>query len=451
MRSRAIICFLLGLIGAAPMVVLTPPFQVPDESQHFLRAFQLSELQVRGIVLDGEAGAVLPSALIELIERFLGTRAVFADRPITANPLGQTWTALSWPLDPDRREFISLTYLVYPPPSYLPQVIAIATGRWLGAGPLGLLYMSRLANALAAVSVLAWAVSMMPVGRELMMLFGLLPMAVYEYASASPDAAAITTAFLFTAVALRCLLRAHWSPREVALAVVSGLLFCGHKPVYAPLLLIGLPAALVRGRVRHVLLVHAVIIVVVLGGVAAWLRFAALGLSRPEWSSAPGQASFIEGHPLGFIWIIADSFWHAHLYFRSAVGVFGWLMLPLTTVAYVFPVCGFLLGTLAQPWNGPKLSIVAVAWNAVLLTGVGFLIMTSAYLLWNTVGSARVEHVQGRYFLPLLALAAAAWCSAVRVLLSRRESLAAFLMLVAVIGVEYAAADLTIVRAYHVF
>jgi len=33
----------------------------------------------------------------------------------------------------------------------LPQAIAIAAGRWLGAGPLALLYRGRLANALLAL------------------------------------------------------------------------------------------------------------------------------------------------------------------------------------------------------------------------------------------------------------------------------------------------------------
>ena len=104
----ALICFLLGLLGALPLVALTPPFQVPDESQHFLRAYQLSELRIGAIVQDGETKAMLPSSLIELIERFLGTRAVLAPRPITAQPLQQTWMALDWPLEPRRRELVSL-------------------------------------------------------------------------------------------------------------------------------------------------------------------------------------------------------------------------------------------------------------------------------------------------------------------------------------------------------
>src|SRR5207244_9718047 len=106
---------------------------------------------------------------------------------------------------------VSLQYTTYPPSPYLPQAIAIAAGRWLGAGPLALLYIGRLANALVALIVLASAVRLMPIGRELTMLFGLLPMAIYQYASVSPDAAVITTAFLFTAVALRGQLRASWT------------------------------------------------------------------------------------------------------------------------------------------------------------------------------------------------------------------------------------------------
>ena len=272
--SPGLVCFLLGLLGTLPLVVLTPPFQVVDEHQHFLRAYEVSELRMRAIVQDGEMKAMLPSSLIELIESFFGTRAVFAPRPITAQPLQQTWMALDRPLEPGRRELVSVMYNTYPPPPYLPQAIAIAVGRWLGAGPLALLYLGRLANALVALIVLASAVRLMPIGRELTMLFGLLPMAISEYASVSPDAAVITTAFLFTAVALRGQLANRWTAGEVALAMASGLFFCLQKPVYTPLLLVGLPAALMRGRVKHTLLVHAAIVAIVLGSTVAWMGFA---------------------------------------------------------------------------------------------------------------------------------------------------------------------------------
>src|SRR4051794_3397381 len=99
---------------------------------------------------------MLPSSLIELTEDFLRTRAIHTDdRRITAQPLRRTLLALARPLEPDRWEFVDFTSTVfYSPLPYLPQAIAIMVGRWAGAGPLALLYLARLANALVAVALL---------------------------------------------------------------------------------------------------------------------------------------------------------------------------------------------------------------------------------------------------------------------------------------------------------
>jgi uncharacterized membrane protein len=79
------------------------------------------------------------------------------------------------------------------------------------------------------------------------------------------------------------------------------------------------------------------------------------------------------------------------------------------------------------------------------------LIMTAAYLFWNPVGSDMIHGVQGRYFLPLLALLAALWCSVVPTSRSRRVSLAPFLALAGIILVQQGITDLTILEAYHEF
>jgi uncharacterized membrane protein len=311
--------------------------------------------------------------------------------------------------------------------------------------------LGRLANALVALIVLASAVKLVPIGRELTMFFGLLPMAIYEYGSVSADATVITTAFLFTAVALRAQLRGYWNPGEVALAVVTGLIFCTQKPVYAPLLLVALPAALVRERANHTLLVHAVIVVIVLGATAAWLRFTARYSSSPLGISVSDQATFIAAHPFAYAQTIARSFWYkGYFYYQSLVGVFDWLTLYLPNFAHLLPLGALLLGTLAQRRDGPRLPALAVAWAAMLLAGACMLIFTAGYLVWNDVRSWFVEGVQGRYFLPLLALVAATWCSIVRLRPSRRLSQAAFLVVTVIIAMELLT-NVAIVRAYQLF
>jgi uncharacterized membrane protein len=449
-----LVCFLLGLLGVVPLVVLTPPFQVPDEQEHFHRAFQLSELQLRGIVRDGRAGGVLPSSLIELSEHFLGTSAIHAERPITAQPLRQNWLALDRTLDPDRREFVDFSSTAfYSPMAYLPQVIAIVGGRWAGAGPLALLYLARLANALVAVALLTWAVRLMPIGREAVMVAGLLPMALYEYASAAPDAGVISTAFLFTAVALRMQLQGAWTVREVAVAAVTGLVFCSQKPVYAPLLVLGFPAALTDRPVKQTLLAQAVILVVALGATAFWISFSlSKDIAPLPGMSVTDQRAYIATHPLAYCKAIAHSLWsYSAFYYKSLVGVLGWLTLPLPKFAYLLPAVGLLISVVAQPRDTPRLSAYAVAWNVFLLTGCTFLIMTSIYLIFNQVGSWMIENVQGRYFIPLLPLFMATACSVVRLRTSGKASVLAFLMVTAIIAVELVTANITIVRTYRVF
>jgi uncharacterized membrane protein len=452
--SPAMVYFLLGLLGVVPMVVLTPPFQVPDEPQHFYRAYQLSELRMRGIVRDGAAGAILPSSLIELTDRFLGSRAIHTDRPITAQPLRDTWLAFDLPLDPGRREFVDFSGAApYSPLPYLPQTVAIAVARWAGAGPLALLYVARLANVLVVLTLLTWAVRIMPIGREALVVAGLLPMAAFEYASVSPDAAIIGTAFLFTAVALRGQLRGRWTACEVAVAAVSGLVFCSLKPVYAPLLVLALPATLTRGRMKHTLSVHAIILVVALGGTAIWLRFTSSVLVLPfPGTSLWDQANYIVVHPLAYARTIASSFWnHGDFYYYSLVGLLGWLTLYLPSFAYVLSAGALLLSVLVRPGYVARLPVYAVAWNTLLLGGSAALIMTAMYLYGTRVRWWIVEGVQGRYFLPLLALAVATACSVVRLRPSRKASQAAFLVVTAIIAAELLTTSVAIVRAYQLF
>jgi uncharacterized membrane protein len=295
-------------------------------------------------------------------------------------------------------------------------------------------------------------VRLMPIGREALMVVGLLPMAVFEYASAAPDASVIGTAFLFTAVALRAQLRGDWTAGEVAVAAVSGLVFCSQKPVYAPLLVLGLPAALTAGRAKETILAHAPILLVALGGTAFWIRF--------SWSRAllpyPGvnltdQATYIATHPLAYAETIARSFlYNGSFYYKSLVGVFGWMRLYLPNFAYVLPVIALLLGVLAQRVNAPRLPLYAVSWNVLLLGSSILLTMTALYLSFNPVGNRTVDVIQGRYFLPLLPLSIATACSVVTLRPSRRASPIAFLVATAIIAVELLTADMAIARAYQV-
>jgi uncharacterized membrane protein len=448
------VTFLLGLLGVLPMTILTPPFQVPDEQEHFHRAYQLSELQIIGSVRDGVAGGILPSSLIKLSEDFLGTRAIHAPkRPTTDQPLRQTWLKLDRPLDPDRREFVDFSSMVFSSPlSYLPQVFAIIGGRWAGAGPLTLFYLARLANAVVAVVLLSSAVRLMPIAPEAVMLVGLLPMALFEYASVSRDAAVIGTAFLFSAVALRAQLRGTWTVNEALIAAVSGLILCAEKFVYAPLLVLGLPAVLSSERARQTLLVHGAILTIALGGTAIWLRLASPTIVPLSWTNPSDQIIYIVAHPLTYCKLVVTTILHSSPYFYvSLIGILGWGTVRLPMFVYFIPAAALLLSVLTQPWSAPRLPTYAVGWNVLICASIVLLIVTADYLYFTGVGSESVGGLQGRYLIPLAPLAIATACSVPRLRRSQKVSQLAFLAVTATIAVETFAADLSIVWAYQIF
>jgi uncharacterized membrane protein len=150
--------------------------------------------------------------------------------------------------------------------------------------------------------------------------------------------------------------------------------------------------------------------------------------------------------------MIARSFWYyGDFYYQNMIGVLGWLSLYLPSAAYVLPAGALLLSVLAQPRHTPRLRASAAAWNVLLLGASVLLTMTWIYLYGNEVGAWMLWRVQGRYFLPLLALAVATVCSVVRLRPSRKASQVAFAVITVIIATELLIANLAIVRAYQLF
>ncbi len=450
--NPTLLCVLFGLLGTIPLAFLTPPFQVPDEGQHFARAYQISEGQLAGIVQNSEAGAILPSAIPELVERFLGTRAIHADRPLRNLPWAATSQARAIPLDPARREFVGFSGAVlYFPLPYLPQAAAIWAGRSAGLGVLDLLYAARLANALVAVLVLAWAVRLLPVGRWASLLIALFPMALFEYASASPDALMIAAAFLFTALALRARAR-DWTAGSAAVALACALIFCPLKVVYAPLLLLSLPASLLP-RVRWGALIgHLVLVGLVVGVTVFWLRFSALAVvTTRAGTDMAAQLAAMRIAPFRFLAVLLDSFRENGAFvYRSLYGVLGWLKIPFPPPIYWLPAIG-LLGCAIAEVPRPRLSRWWSLWDFGLVLASVVLIETALYIYWTPVGNSQVDGVQGRYFFPVLPALAASVFALIQGNASARVRL---LGRISVAGVLFGGVLLTyaaVVRAYAVF
>lgn len=396
----------IGTLTVIALTFITPPFQVPDEAQHFFRAYQISEGQLIADVESGTAGGYLPSSLPDLVKHFLGTTAIHADRPVRAHPFRVTKKMLSQPLNPEEREFVVFSGAAfYAPVAYAPQALAISIGKLSEASPLTMLYLCRLVNGLYALALLYWAISMFPIGRELVSFAALLPMASFLYASASPDAAMISTAVLFSALVLNRLVQDCWSASDTVVAIFSAITFCTVKPVYAPLLLIGFATALfAKNRVAAVSK-HALVLVVTLLVTIVWLKLSSSSVvNLRAGTNIPDQLSHVLREPFTFLMTVRHSLLWNELYYQQLIGVLGWLKVSLPSIAYYLPGLAFLLAWGAEEHKLSKKEHAFVVYNAALLGGCVLLVMIALYLAWTPVGNPTVDGVQGRYFLPLLPL-----------------------------------------------
>ncbi len=396
---------LLGALAALVFSFLTPPFQVPDESTHLFRSFQISEGQLLVIrKSQTSAGVLIPESLMQTKQAW-GQDIPF--HPEVRLDLERAWPSLGWSLEPERRRYKDIRGAAsYSPVPYLPQALGILVGRLVRAPPIALLYLARILNAAAALALCVWALRRLPCGRWPVFLMLLSPIFCFLRSSASPDAVTYSLAFANIASSLAIAFAPVLPDRRLAAAyVVSALLLFLSKHAYltVPLALaVGLANPVVKGRVVRLLLAAY------LPGaflVVAWLVFVAdVTVPVIPGSDPFAQLRFVLADPLRYAELLAGYLWATGpIHLAGLVGRLGWVDTPLP----VWLVIGYWLALAAvtvlaseprRPTSVQRLVLLACAGGGCLL------VVTLVYFL-APVGAGHIQGVQSRYFVPLLPLA----------------------------------------------
>jgi uncharacterized membrane protein len=403
---------LAGLLSGLVFLIVTPPFQVPDEPVHFYRAYALSEGEPWAARGAGGLGAVLPARLAELGTDLRGDLPFDPERTI---PPQRILRALRLPLDGERRAFTeyraAAQFTLVP---YLPQAAGIALARGLGASALGLLYAARLANLLAATALIALGLRRLPSYSWLLAMLALTPMALFLRASASADALGTALAFLLVSAVARLAWGEEKRPGgwpEVALLATCAAALCLSKPVYLPLagLVLLIPAHRFPGGRRGPAL-GAILSLAAAAFLLAMATASAMDLPLRTDAAVDRDRQIADAlaSPLRVAGILTkDYLRQGRRYIAQIVGQLGWLDTNLPkTLLWGYSI---LLGGLAlldsrrrvdvRPWQRAVLGLIVLATLA--------LVSASQYASWTPHGADAVEGIQGRYFLPLAP--AAAW------------------------------------------
>ncbi len=364
------------LLGLA-FVLVTPPFEVPDEQNHFWRTLAVS----RGQLLP--RGGFDSSPVVKSTQNFVWVLSRAEPRETLAQKLR---IAAALPYDRTPGAIVRFAAW-YTPLPYAAQSLVAA----LPLRPMIVFYGGRVANLLVAVILIALAIRAAPDYGGIFAAAALLPMSLYELASLSADAATIALALLFTALLLV-------PPRRVWVVALAGFALALCKPAYFLIALLAVAAPL-RWRNR------IAVIAATAAGTLLSLVTASRGAYNPRAGlpvDAAAQIRCIAAGPFQFARMaMHDVVTNGRFYVEEMIGRFRANEIKLSP--FVVAVEIILLIAVALTAGAALRSRVRMA--AVTITTVTFFgILLSQYLIWSIVCGDAIEGVQGRYFLEILPL-----------------------------------------------
>lgn len=410
--------FLVGatLIGGA-FVVVTPPFQGWDETEHFYRAYQVSELNLRADTLVAQNVSQLPGSEGSGSGGYIPQNIVTAVRDLRFHhdeKGAYIYSDIGSPAknSTDYTQKVPTRFdntAIYSPMGYIPQALVIAFARLIEVSPIAMFYAARIAGLIAWIGLMYAAIKITPRGKKLFVLFALNPVAIFVAATLSPDAYAAACIALSVAIGMR--LRHSTLPIKHAWLYVAGLVLAVLvavmiKNVYLPVVLLAL---LIPSSILGIWYKSFIIAVVAAIGILWNVSIAYMTQTIPSYFTiidhinAKDQLLFILEHPLKFIAIL---FWNIFgtnsiLFNFTYNGTLVENKLPAWTIT-AWGV-GFLYVVLARTKDsvGYVRDRLGVLLPLGIYAAVVCLIVASMYIGWTPVGSKDIIGVQGRYFIPI--------------------------------------------------
>ena len=427
-KSLAARTAVLVAVAGLVMCFASPPMQVPDEAQHFLRSYAISmgrfdfdaqrgypadvDLLMEsfpGAYTNGNDGApirqnyheeetqtangetteerVADGAVVSIADRFAmyrsGLAALEAGEPSQAEPWNEPLVVMLLP--------------------YIPQALGMVVARLLGCSALGCLYGGRIANLLVYALLVYFTMKNLKRWRGLFLAVLFLPLSVYMAASLSYDAQLLG----LYALAASLLLREEFEQKHLwqYLAVVA--LMNVAKPWINLLWLPGLLFINKKNR-RTKIKPWLAILIGFAACVGITMFFTWYGRSFRYNYGEVGrmlggtvvpmqQLFFVLKNPLRTVAVLWGTLFEND-FFLPGLGLFGALDTEVPVVAWLSAAllaAGVFSACHHRPlsaWTNIGLTLFC----AVYTVGV----MMAMYITYTPVGMVRVIGLQARYFLP---------------------------------------------------
>ncbi len=404
----------LALLLGVLYILITPPLQVPDEINHFLRAYQITQGEFMASQVENRLGGKLPASLREFS---LIWERVIADTGATSS-LQELQQALAIEIGSEQIWYDFPNTGIYSFVNYLPQAIGIILIRPFTSSVLVIYYSSRIISLTFWVILSFLAIQTIPGKKWTLFALAMLPMSLYINSSISADMPINALSMLWIAYVLKLLKQpVKLKNRDYLFLFLFAALIPHLKLVYLPLILMSLllPTQRFNGARARVIVLALMAVVCTLSTWwsmmvvdnqyipyeayskdAGWVHLA-------EGSDKNAQLAHIVKHPLAYGGVLVKSISESfNMWFKGYIGTFGWL-------EFGFPFWLCLLVWIALIFisltdRDLKLSCRNIFWIMGILVLMLISVITSQYAIWVPVGGSMVTNLQGRYFIPVFLL-----------------------------------------------
>ena len=395
----------VALISVVGFALITPPFQGPDEQAHYIRVQYLAN----GFFTPSSL-ASLPDSIAEVAKITFYTddiRGRTADKYETE----RTLEALKIPLNRD--EAYSPQMITYSPLPYLPSIPGVILSNALNLSPIVALYAARLLLGAASVALFFFAIKLIPYKKYLLMAVGLIPMMLYQQAMITADSVSYALLALFIAYVL------HLRDKKVISSRAWFMLgaLCIGVALSKPLVFIFLPLVIVLIKKKSAMRWLSGIAIACGLLLAGWMMVSSVKEeAAPTWGmpdnvNSAEQVELITENPKRALRVMWNTYMtqYGDDEIRGVLGIFGAadVIYPLwMTIGYA---C--LLGILATTNFDQRRVKIYYGWKilAIVLSGLYFILVNYAlYTGFTPVNFDIIYGIQGRYFLPILIIAATA-------------------------------------------
>ena len=336
--ENAFLC-LAGFFGIL-FIFITPPFQSPDEQEHFYRTYQVSELQLVAQKENEKVGGYLPKSLKDIAQ------ITMDDIPFHPEKKASIHTILSVfkiPLNASNKEFTEFSTAIYSPIIYIPQSIGVLIGKILKLSPIKLMYLGRISNLAFWILSVFVVIRIIPVLKWTFFILTLMPMSIFLAASLSGDTVTNSLIFLFIAVVLRIAYREekNISRNNFIFLFFLALSISMTKQIYflIPALILLIPPDMFGGRKKYYLSFISIVLLCIFLAVR-WHLIARdfIVPVRPD-ISVKGQILYVLENPMKFV-VAAVKTLSSKKFISHFVGQLGWLD---TNMSWFFIIPYFML------------------------------------------------------------------------------------------------------------